>query len=76
LPDNEEMRALAAGNEESLRQTKLISPDLFKIKFQMMIYGGSKVNIISYKEKFAFIIESPDIYESFKSIFETMWAGA
>lgn len=76
LPDNEEMRALAAGNEESLRRTKLISPDLFKIKFQMMIYGGSKVNIISYKEKFAFIIESHDIYESFKSIFETMWAMA
>jgi HTH-type transcriptional regulator, sugar sensing transcriptional regulator len=75
LPDNEEMRALSAGNKESLRQTKLISPDLFKIKFEMMIYGGSKVNIVSYKEKFGFIIESVDIYESFKSLFETMWAG-
>jgi sugar-specific transcriptional regulator TrmB len=76
LPDNAEMRALAAGNEKSLRRTKLISPALFKIKFQMMIYGSSKVNIISYKEKFGFIIESVDIYESFKSLFETMWAMA
>ena len=74
LPDNEEMRAVAAKNQEELRQSKFISSDLFKIKFQMMIYGKNKVDIISYEEKFAFIIESQIIYDSFKSIFETLWA--
>ncbi|MFA5926260.1 MAG: helix-turn-helix domain-containing protein [Parcubacteria group bacterium] len=76
LPDNEQMRGLVARDERELRRSKLLSPDLFKIKFEMMIYGGGKVNIISYKEKFAMIIESLEINESFKSIFETMWTGA
>lgn len=73
LPDNEEMRKVTENDEKNLRRSKLIDPNLFKIKFEMMIYGGGKVNIVSYKEKFALIIESVEIFESFKSIFETMW---
>lgn len=76
LPDNEEMRALAETNEKSLRQSRMISSDLFKIKIEVMLYGKDNMSIISYKEKFALIIESPAIHESFRSIFETMWAGA
>jgi len=76
LPDNEEMRALAETNEKSLRQSRMISSDLFRIKIEVMIYGKDKMSIISYKEKFALIIESPAIHESFRSIFETMWVGA
>jgi len=33
----------------------------------------NKINIISYKEQFAVILESQVIHDSFKSIFETMW---
>jgi len=76
VPDNEEMRALAKNDEKVLRRTKLVSSDLFKIKFEMMIYGGGKVNIVSFKEEFAMIIESIEIFDSFKSIFETLWALA
>lgn len=76
VPDNEEMRALAKNDEKVLRRTKLVSSDLFKIKFEMMIYGKDKINIVSFKEKFAMIIESVEIYDSFKSIFETLWSLA
>jgi len=76
LPDNEEMRNLAQDDEKVLRRTKLIDSNLFKIKFEMMIYGNERVNIVSFKENFALIIDSPEINESFKSIFETIWALA
>jgi HTH-type transcriptional regulator, sugar sensing transcriptional regulator len=73
LPDNEAMRALAKEDEKTLRHSKFISADLFKVKFEMMIYGDNKINIVSFKEKFALILESVEIYDSFKSIFETLW---
>jgi len=72
LPDNLEMRALAE-RKQDLRQVKLISSALFNIKIEIMIYGKTKISIISFAEKFALIIDSPQINESFKSIFETMW---
>ncbi len=76
LPDNDEMRENAANDRQVLRQSRFFPANLFKIKIEIMIYGQRKVSIVSFKEKFAFIIDSPAIYESFKSIFETMWAGA
>jgi hypothetical protein len=42
----------------------------------MILYGKSNIAITAYKEKFAFIIDSPVIHASFKAIFETLWAGA
>ncbi|MDD5463541.1 MAG: helix-turn-helix domain-containing protein [Candidatus Moranbacteria bacterium] len=74
VPDNELMRSLES--EKSFRKIKLLPPDLFKINIEIMLYGKDKVNIISFKEKFALIIESPAIHNSFKSIFETLWATA
>jgi len=73
VPDNEQMRAFGTSNE--LRQIKFLPPNLFKIKIEIMLYGSDKVSIISFKEKFALIIESPAIHDSFKSIFETLWAS-
>jgi hypothetical protein len=73
IPDNEVMRENVATNEKSLRKSKLISPELFKIQIEVTIYGKNKVNIVSFKEKFGLIIESEVIHNSFKSIFETLW---
>lgn len=74
VPDNEQMHAL--GSKNNVRQLKFLSPDIFKIKIEVMLYGKGKMSIVSFQEKFAFIIESPAIYESFQSIFETLWATA
>ena len=75
VPDVPEMQELAKGNEKALRQMKFVSAELFNIKIEIMIYGSSKVSIVSFREKFALIIDSPLIYQSFQSIFETMWAS-
>lgn len=74
VPDNERMHALGTNSE--LRQVKFLPPNLFKIKIEIILYGDDKVAIISFKEKFALIIESLAIHESFQSIFETLWATA
>lgn len=76
MPDNELMHKHAMTNEKSLRQTKFLSADLFNIKIEIMIYGKFKVSIVSFKEKFGLIIESSIIFDSLKSIFETMWVMA
>ena len=75
VPDNEEMRILAGGNEKGLRNMRFLPNNLFNINIEIMLYGDNKMNIISFEEKFALIIESPAIHKSFKSIFETMWAS-
>lgn len=75
-PNNAEMLNVAETNETSLRQMRFLPPNLFDIKIEIMLYGKDKVSVISFKEKFALIIESPVIHDSFQSIFETMWATA
>jgi len=76
MPNNEQMLNFSSNNTQSLRQSRFLPPDLFKINIQIMLYEKNKISILSYKERFAFIIDSPAIYDSFKGIFETMWAGA
>lgn len=76
IPNNAEMHELIKSNQKSLRQTKFVSPDLFQLKIEVMLYEKNKVSIISFQERFAIIIESPHIHQSFKGIFETMWAMA
>ena len=76
MPNNEKMLNFSSNNTENLRQSRFLSSDIFKINIQIMLYEKNKISILSYKEEFAFIIDSQAIYESFKSIFETMWVGA
>lgn len=76
LPENGQMRKLATTNEKSLRQTRFIDAGIYDIKIEINIYGNSTISIVSFEEKFGLIIESRKIFESFKSIFETMWTMA
>lgn len=76
VPDNEQMRILSTTNEKNLRKMRFLSPNLFEINIEIMLYSDNKMSIVSFEEKFALIIESQAIFKSFQSIFETMWAGA
>jgi len=76
MPENEQMKELSSRNAQHFRQSKFLPPELFQINIEMLIYEKNKIAIISFKEEFAFIIDSPAIYTSFKAIFETLWAGA
>lgn len=73
VPDNEVMRQNMATNQESLRQSKMLPPNLFNIQVEIMVYGKNKINLSSFKEKFGMIIESQIIHDGFKGIFETLW---
>lgn len=75
LPDTEQMRETSRNDEAFFKKSRFMPSDLFKIKMEVMVYGRDATSIISFKEKFALIIESSDIHDSFKSIFETMWAS-
>jgi len=74
LPDNPEMRKLKEKSAEQLRITKLVDPTKYSINIELMLYGKHKTAIISFEEEIGLIIESKKIYDSMKSIFETMWA--
>lgn len=74
VPDNSQMRALES--EKILRKIKFLPPNLFKMEMEIIIYGKNEIGIISFKEKFAIIIKSVDIHNSFQSIFEVLWLAA
>lgn len=73
LPDNEIMRKMILTDEQEFKKSRMLPADVYKINIEILIYGKNKVGILSYSEKFALIIESPQIHQSLKSIFETMW---
>ncbi|MDO8529314.1 MAG: helix-turn-helix domain-containing protein [bacterium] len=77
------VRAIASGTEPMkkfaqedlahLRKTKIIPQEKAIFKVEVDLYGGYHVAIISFSEKIALIIESRDIYDTLKSIFEINW---
>lgn len=75
FPDNPEMRELYKNNPDHLRQSKFTSNPKFNLKIELVIYGKNKVGILSFKEELGLIIESQDICDSLKGIFEVMWDG-
>jgi HTH-type transcriptional regulator, sugar sensing transcriptional regulator len=76
FPDTPVMRGWAANDQKHLRLSKFLPSDKFIIKVEMSTFGNRKTLLVSYKEKFAIIIESKLIHDSFKGIFETMWMFA
>lgn len=74
-PDTPDMREYFKRDEKELRQTRLITQDVFNIEVGIVLYGKSKVGIVSYNEEMGLIIESPKIYRSLKNIFELAWSS-
>lgn len=72
-PDAPEMQKYKELDQESLRQTKLISGARFPIEVEINLYGGNKIAIMAFEEKISLIIESRKIFNTLKSIFEMNW---
>ena len=70
--DAPEIRDLQERDAKELRQTRILSSDVFHSEIEIGIYG-SKVFIIDYKEQFGFIIEDTEIARVMKMIFEIVW---
>lgn len=62
-------------NKEELRVTKLVNENEFNLKNEINIYAN-KVIIITYKpEPFGVLIESKEIADTQRAIFEMAWRG-
>ncbi len=73
--DDEVMRQYKESDQKFLRKTRLISSKEFPFVVEINLYGGSKIAIMSFKEKISLIIESQKIYTTLKSIFELQWCS-
>lgn len=62
-------------NREEARETALVPPDKFYFSPEINIYDD-KVMIASWREKLGIIIESREIADAMKKIYELAWAEA
>jgi len=75
-PDTENTRFYTNNDEEQLRKTRLVAPELFPFTNEINIYRN-KVAIISLEDELvAVVIESESIANGQRSIFELAWKGA
>ena len=73
IPDEKEFKIFQKNNKKELRESIIIPQKDFPMKNQILIYQN-KVAIISYgQEKVALIIESKQINDSQKAIFNLLW---
>lgn len=73
VPDSEYARMHQKEDEKWLRQIRLAQLEPSFAELEISIYGKNKVNIKSFQEKFALIIESKALYNTLKNIFELQW---
>lgn len=62
-------------NKEELRETALVPPDKYYFSPEICIYDD-KVMIASWREKLGIVVQSPEIADAAKKIFELAWAEA
>lgn len=60
-------------DQEQLRSSKLVDPKKYPFSIEINIYGFSKIALMSSREETAVIIESSEIYNTVKLIFELLW---
>lgn len=74
-PDDEESKEVVSRDEQELRQSVLIPKEKFYFTTEINIYNN-KMLIVSWKEKFAVIVESEEIVNAQRRIFDLAWLGA
>lgn len=65
--------SLVARDQQQLRVCKLIKKDKYPFSVEVDVYGHQKVALISSKEQMAVIIESAEINNTLKWMFELCW---
>lgn len=77
FPDTPQGRAFQLQDARLLRESRLVCPNTYKFRSEINIYGN-KMAIMSLQSKFlhGVIIESPEIVETERSVFELAWLGA
>ena len=75
IPATEIGKERASKDKEEMRETALIPPDKYYFSPEINIYDD-KVMIASWREKLGIIIESAEIADAMKKIYELAWAEA
>jgi sugar-specific transcriptional regulator TrmB len=75
FPKNSSALDLTAHDKEEMRETALIPADKYYFSPEINIYDD-KIMIASWKEKLGITIQSKEIAEAMKSIFELAWVEA
>lgn len=73
--DSEEAREHQKMDREERRQTRLVDKERFPFKNEINIFGN-KIMIASYRDLMGVIIESKEIADTQRAIFELAWLGA
>lgn len=74
-PDDEVSKEITKYDKENLRESLLVPKDDFYFTTETNIYDN-KLLVISWKEKFAVVVESKEITDAQRKIFELAWLGA
>ena len=74
-PDDPDTLKVTARDKEELRESLIVPRDKFYFTTETNIYNN-KIIIVSWKEKFAVVIESKEIADAQKKVFELAWLGA
>ena len=75
LPSTEEGKQAKRTQEQYLRQARLIPHEKFDFSPEIYIYDN-KFSVMSFKEKFGFLVESKEIVDALKVAFELAWERA
>lgn len=60
-------------DQAELRSMKFVPQEEFPFSIEIDVYGDSKVSLISGKEMMGTIIESTEVHDTMKLIFELLW---
>ena len=74
-PDDPKSLEVVSKDREQLRESRPVPRDKFYFTTETNIYND-KVLIVSWKEKFAVLVESKEIADAQKKVFELAWLGA
>ena len=75
IPDSPVGKNRASEDKKEMRETALVPKDKYNFSPEINIYDD-KVMIASWREKLGIIIESAEIADAMKKIYELAWIGA
>lgn len=75
FPDTDGGRERASRDREEYRETRVVPKEEYPFSSEVNIYDN-KIVFMSLKEKFGFIIESKELSDTMKKVFELSWHEA
>jgi len=73
VPDTKAPRWSQNTDEEVLRKVRVDRAEHYKPQSEVILFGSRSLLITSLKEQISLVIESPFLYATLKSIFESHW---